>query len=266
MEAGDEILEFDETSLLQAAKEIRNRRRDTRNAEQVKEEAKAKRPKRATWKITNDETVVRCDLLLVDPPYGSTKERWEPADLGAFTVEWCRRWSKCRANFVAVFWSQEKLFEGREWLDEGLEGYKYQQLLSCIHGNKYSANHKGSTKFLKRAWSPIFLYRRKDNTRGILEGGKEWTSELTHRDCIIDCLPQINYTKDQLRQHPCQKSVAVMRWLIHALTQPGEKVVSPFCGVAPCGIAAVQLGRRYLGIEKDRRYRKLAERRVAVYG
>jgi DNA modification methylase len=39
----------------------------------------------------------------------------------------------------------------------------------------------------------------------------------------------------ELKQHPCQKPVAVMRWLIHALSEPGEMVCSPFCGVAPCG-------------------------------
>ena len=57
-----------------------------------------------------------------------------------------------------------------------------------------------------------------------------------------------------------------MRWLINALTEPGEKVVSPFCGVSPCGIAAVQLGRKYLGIEKYAKYRKVAEARIAAYG
>jgi DNA modification methylase len=57
-----------------------------------------------------------------------------------------------------------------------------------------------------------------------------------------------------------------MRWLIHALTKPGETVASPFCGTAPCGIAAVQLGRKYHGIETNRRYRKIAEARIAAYG
>jgi hypothetical protein len=40
----------------------------------------------------------------------------------------------------------------------------------------------------------------------------------------------------------------------------------PFCGVAPCGIAAVQLGRRYHGIDTDATYRRIAERRIAAYG
>jgi DNA modification methylase len=43
-------------------------------------------------------------------------------------------------------------------------------------------------------------------------------------------------------------------------------VCSPFCGVAPCGIAGVQLGRRFHGIEASGNYRKIAERRIAAYG
>jgi hypothetical protein len=56
-----------------------------------------------------------------------------------------------------------------------------------------------------------------------------------------------------------------MRWLINALSEPGELVCSLFCGVAPCGIAAVQLGRRYRGIEQSAEYRKIAEGRIAAY-
>ncbi|WP_437231198.1 DNA methyltransferase [Planctomicrobium sp. SH661] len=69
-----------------------------------------------------------------------------------------------------------------------------------------------------------------------------------------------------MRQHPCQKPVRVMRWLIHALTESGEMVCSPFCGVAPCGIAAVQLDRRFHGIDISAKYRGIAEGRIAKYG
>lgn len=79
-------------------------------------------------------------------------------------------------------------------------------------------------------------------------------------------MPEGNYKGVDLKQHPAQKPLSVMRWLVHALTEPGEMVVSPFCGVAPCGIAAVQLGRRYHGIEIDERYRRIAEGRIAAYG
>ena len=57
-----------------------------------------------------------------------------------------------------------------------------------------------------------------------------------------------------------------MQWLIHALSKPGELVVDPFCGSAASGIASVQLGRQYHGIDTSRKYRKIAEERIAAYG
>jgi site-specific DNA-methyltransferase (adenine-specific) len=65
---------------------------------------------------------------------------------------------------------------------------------------------------------------------------------------------------------PTQKPVGVMRWLIHAFSNPGELVGSLFCGVAPRGIAAIQLGRRYQGIELSPEYRRIAKARIAAYG
>ena len=56
-----------------------------------------------------------------------------------------------------------------------------------------------------------------------------------------------------------------MRWLINAFSDPGGMVCSLFCGVAPCGVAAIQLGRRYRGIEQSAEYRKIAEGRIAAY-
>ena len=39
--------------------------------------------------ITGDQKVIQCHLLIADPPYGITKEPWEPEDLEAFTRQWC---------------------------------------------------------------------------------------------------------------------------------------------------------------------------------
>ena len=85
-------------------------------------------------------------------------------------------------------------------------------------------------------------------------------------DCHVAPVPEVNYGGHDLKQHPTQKPVSVMRWLVHALTEPGEMVASPFCGVAPCGVAAVQLGRKYHGIEIDERFRRAAEGRISLYG
>jgi DNA modification methylase len=118
---------------------------------------------------------------------------------------------------------------------------------------------------MKQTWYPIFLYRKKGSTHPIISEDKDWNCERHNMDCHVAPLPQTVYKGEDLKQHPCQKPVSTMRWLINALSEPGELVCSLFCGVAPCGVAAVQLGRRYRGIEQSSEYRRIAEGRIAAY-
>jgi hypothetical protein len=259
------VLELDQRAILQAAKEIRQRQTAARNHQQIETEKKARTRLngRQNWTITRDPKPVRCHLLLADPPYGITHESWEPKDLESFTRQWCCQWSACAADFIAIFWSQEKLWQGREWFDESLEGYRFQQLLIWHANNAWSPKSK---KRFKESWEPIFLYRRDGCSRQVLPKGKPWGNGLHNLDCFVAPVPEGNYAGENLKQHPCQKPVTVMRWLIHALSEPGELVCSLFCGVSPCGIAATQLGRRYHGIEASAKYRRIAERRIRAYG
>jgi len=62
--------------------------------------------------------------------------------------------------------------------------------------------------------------------------------------------------------HPTVKPVAVMRWLVKLVTPPGGVMLDPFAGSGTAGIAAVQEGVTYIGIEKDHGYCQIARRRV----
>lgn len=261
----DQILDLDEKAILKAAKEIRQRQTAERINDQKAAEKKARigLNGKQQWTITADQRVIPCHLLLADPPYGITNEPWEPDDLESFTRDWCSRWVKCGADFIAIFWSQGRLFEGRQWLDESLDGYRFQQIL-IWHANN-SVGPK-TIKWFKQSWEPVFLYRKVGTTRNVISNTKPWTAELHNLDLHVAPVPQTNFGGEDLKQHPCQKPLSVMRWLIHALSEPRELVVSPFAGAAPCGIAALQLGRRYHGIEISKAYRKMAERRLATYG
>ncbi|QDV37622.1 DNA methylase [Tautonia plasticadhaerens] len=95
----------------------------------------------------------------------------------------------------------------------------------------------------KQTWEPIFVYRRSGCDLLVHDHEKSWSGELHDKDCHIAPVPQSNYSGEDLKRHPCQKPVSVMRWLIYALTRPGERVISLFSGVSPCGVAALQLGR-----------------------
>ncbi len=66
------------------------------------------------------------------------------------------------------------------------------------------------------------------------------------------------------RVHPTQKPLALMRQLVEDFTDEGALVLDPFCGSASTGVACVQLGRRFVGIEKRRDYATVARDRLAV--
>jgi site-specific DNA-methyltransferase (adenine-specific) len=63
--------------------------------------------------------------------------------------------------------------------------------------------------------------------------------------------------------HPAVMPVEVARRCIRLSTWPGETVLDPFAGSGTTLVAARQLGRRAVGIERSERYCELAVRRLA---
>lgn len=65
--------------------------------------------------------------------------------------------------------------------------------------------------------------------------------------------------------HPTQKPVALMRWVLTLPWTPKAPalILDPYAGSGPVGVAAVQLGFRYLGIEREASYVEIARRRIA---
>jgi site-specific DNA-methyltransferase (adenine-specific) len=64
--------------------------------------------------------------------------------------------------------------------------------------------------------------------------------------------------------HPTVKPVSLMRYLVKMVTPPGGVVLDPFAGSGSTLIAAVQEGMRYIGIERETEYVKIAEKRLGV--
>jgi DNA modification methylase len=64
--------------------------------------------------------------------------------------------------------------------------------------------------------------------------------------------------------HPTQKPVKVLSHLIHLASNAGDLVFDPFMGVGSTGVAALQLARRFSGIELDPIYFTAAEKRIAA--
>ena len=58
------------------------------------------------------------------------------------------------------------------------------------------------------------------------------------------------------------KPVGWMRWLVALTTRRGETVLDPFMGSGTTGVAAVQQGREFIGIERERAYFDIACERI----
>ncbi len=59
-------------------------------------------------------------------------------------------------------------------------------------------------------------------------------------------------------RHPTEKPIALMAELISDFTNPGDLILDPFMGSGTTGLAAVKLGRRFIGIERDPAYFQVA--------
>lgn len=60
--------------------------------------------------------------------------------------------------------------------------------------------------------------------------------------------------------HPAQKPIALMAWCIKRTK--GRRILDPYMGSGTTGVAAIQLGRKFTGIEKDPKYFDTACRRI----
>ena len=66
------------------------------------------------------------------------------------------------------------------------------------------------------------------------------------------------------KQHPTQKPVALMAYLIRTYTDPGAVVLDNTMGSGTTGVACVQEGRAFIGMEQDAGYFAIAQQRIAA--
>lgn len=62
--------------------------------------------------------------------------------------------------------------------------------------------------------------------------------------------------------HPTQKPIGVMKWAISQLPDDSRTILDPFAGSGTTGVAALQLGKRFIGIEREPQYFDAMCRRI----
>jgi hypothetical protein len=63
-------------------------------------------------------------------------------------------------------------------------------------------------------------------------------------------------------EHPCPKPIGWMKWLVGLASRPAETILDPFMGSGTTGVAAVNLGRKFIGIEIEPKYFDIACKRI----
>lgn len=67
----------------------------------------------------------------------------------------------------------------------------------------------------------------------------------------------------RLKQHCAAFPIELPNWAIQVYSKPDEIILDPFLGSGTTGVAAVNLNRRFIGIELEQKYFEIAEKRIA---
>jgi site-specific DNA-methyltransferase (adenine-specific)/modification methylase len=106
-----------------------------------------------------------------------------------------------------------------------------------------------------RGW---LVWYKRDSVPSAADVELAWTN----RDMNSRLIDQtIAATNAERAGHPTQKPLAVMRWTLSFFPK-AQTILDPFAGSGTTGVAAVQMGRKFTGIERDPAYFAIACRRI----
>jgi site-specific DNA-methyltransferase (adenine-specific) len=102
-----------------------------------------------------------------------------------------------------------------------------------------------------RCW---LVWNKPERGFSLAEAELAWTNrENVVR--VVDC-PRSEFD----REHPTQKPLKVMVFSVEKTK--GETILDPFMGSGTTGVAAIQLGRKFIGIEREPKYFDIACKRI----
>lgn len=106
-----------------------------------------------------------------------------------------------------------------------------------------------------------WLYRRNYEVIIVAEkkGKSKWYDDSNR---IVNIIRHIENSQPRNKLHPAEKPVELAQFFINLHTQQGDTVVDPFMGCGTTGVAAVKMGRKFIGIEIDPKHYETAQRRI----
>ena len=220
------------------------------------------------------------DMILQDPPYNTTACKWEwdiMTKIDEFWAEWKRiikpngaivmTASQPFTSYLVV--SNVKMFK-HEWIWIKNRGSNFANTV-----REPMKEHESCLMFSQGNWT----YNKQMQERtggGIALIGKNVGTGKKQREGVgrfrefknIESLPKLRVPSSwqkhnvEVGLHPTQKPASLMEYLIKTYTNEGDTVFDGFVGSGTTGVACKNLNRRFIGIELDETYFKIAEERI----
>lgn len=209
------------------------------------------------------------DAIITDPPYGTTACKWD--SVIPFEPMWAELKRIIKPNGAIVLFGSQPFTSAL--ITSNLKDYKYNWVW-----NKKAFSNQMMAKFQPlRITEDICIFNSKiynpqdlikinkitkqgskvtDNIGGGIRK-KEYLQEFTNYPKNI-----LEYSKDRPSQHPTQKPVALVEYLINTYTQENETVLDFTMGSGTTGVACKNLNRNFIGIELDEGYFNIAKQRI----
>ena len=211
------------------------------------------------------------DMVLADLPYGTTQNKWDsviPLDQLWPALE---RVAKPSAAIVltaaqpftsALVMSQPKLFR-YQWV------WEKPNATGFLNAKKQPLRAHEDVLVFCRA-QPVYMPQMrtgcapyaKKRSGGASENYGQQTISVSASDGERYPRTVLQIAADKDKLHPTQKPVALMEYLIRTYSHSGETVLDCTMGSGTTGVACVNTGRKFIGIERDAAYFAIAQQRI----
>ena len=218
------------------------------------------------------------DAVIVDLPYfkvvkdkcdNQWKDEKEYLDWVFYTFLHIDNFLKKGANII-VFCSRQHarhianiLEDDLNWTEQRTIIWARKRGFNNTRGAAFASGYEPILYFTKGEKKTFNLIKikpettRKEYTEGTLKDG------VTLSDVWND-IPALPHNSKEKLDHPTQKPLKLMERIVEVFTNPGQ-IVLDFCmGTGTTGMACKNLGRHFIGIEKERKYFDIAKERLNI--
>lgn len=222
------------------------------------------------------------DMVLTDPPYGTTACKWDSVipfepmwkqlkritrDNGAICLFGAEPFSSnLRMSNIKMFkydWIWKKSHP-TGFLNAWRQPLRSVEIVSVFYQKQVNYSPQITDKPKKDIRKETGNLRRQAEHYGRHRIGDLSTKTMPENKKMprtILSFPCVN-PADKSKSHPTQKPVALLEYLIKTYTLEGETVLDFTMGSGSTGVACKNLGRKFIGIEKEEKYFEIAKKRI----